>query len=165
MKTIFLIIAFVGASIFGAKAQQPQADFNKALTAYFETKNALAKDNATLASTSAKAIAASLGSFSVKSLTTAQQEIFTTESATIKKAAEAIANEKAIAAQRKSFGTLSSAMLKLTKALNLNTANVYVQYCPMAKQSWLNEVEEVQNPYYGSMMYECGGVKEVIAKK
>ncbi|RZJ80949.1 MAG: DUF3347 domain-containing protein [Flavobacterium sp.] len=35
----------------------------------------------------------------------------------------------------------------------------------MAKKSWLNEVEAVQNPFYGSMMYDCGEVTETIAKK
>lgn len=165
MKRIFLMIALLSGSILSANAQNAKADFNKALTAYFNTKNALAGDNAALAATSAKALNTSLAAFKVKDLTTAQQAVWTAQTAEIKKAAEAIANEKAIAAQRKSFGTISSAMLKLTRELNLNSANVYVQYCPMVKKSWLNEVEAVQNPYYGSMMYDCGEVKETIAKK
>lgn len=165
MKTFFVMIALLGTSILGAKAQNTTADFNKALTAYFNTKNALAKDNPNLAATSAKALSASLATLSVKNLPEVQQTDLNAQIATIKTAANTIANEKAIAVQRKSFGTLSDAFLKLTKTLKLNNANVYVQYCPMVKKSWLNEVEDVQNPYYGSMMYECGTVKETIAKQ
>lgn len=165
MKRIFLMIALLSGSILAANAQNLKADFNKTLTAYFNTKNALAGDNAALAATSAKALSTSLTAFSAKNLPAAQQTVWAAQSAEIKKAADAIANEKTIANQRKSFGTISYAMLKLTKELNLNSENVYVQYCPMVKKSWLNEVEAVQNPYYGSMMYDCGEVKETIAKK
>lgn len=55
-------------------------------------------------------------------------------------------------------------MVKLAKAFNMNNEVIYVQYCSMAKKSWLNEVEAVQNPFYGSMMYDCGEVTETIAK-
>ena len=87
------------------------------------------------------------------------------ETEVVKKAALELSAEKAIKVQRNSFWPLSSAMVKLAKALNLNAGEVYVQYCPMAKKSWLNEVEAVQNPFYGSMMYDCGEVTEIIAKK
>jgi len=35
----------------------------------------------------------------------------------------------------------------------------------MAKASWLNEKENVENPYYGSMMFDCGDVTETIKSK
>jgi len=35
----------------------------------------------------------------------------------------------------------------------------------MGKYNWLNEVKAVQNPFYGSQMYDCGEVKETLAKK
>lgn len=164
MKKNVVIIALLIVSAFTANAQSVVAkrEFNNTLKAYYETKNALAKDNAVLASQTAKALIKNIDEFPVKTLSAAQQTLWQTESETIRKAALAISTEKAIKAQRNSFWSLSSAMLKLAKELKLNNAAIYVQYCPMAKKSWLNEVEAVQNPFYGSMMYDCGEVTETI---
>lgn len=166
MKRV-VIIALLMATTATIKAQSIVAkrEFNNTLKAYFETKNALAKDNASLANESVKGLLTNLNGFPVKTLSTAQQTVWKTEAEIIKKAAVAISTEKAIKVQRQSFWPLSSAMVKLAKALNMNNDVIYVQYCPMAKKSWLNEVEAVQNPFYGSMMYDCGEVTETIAKK
>ncbi|TKC03056.1 DUF3347 domain-containing protein [Pedobacter cryotolerans] len=167
MKKNLVIIALVVISAFAANAQSVVAkrEFNNTLKAYFEAKNALAKDNAVQASESVKTLVKNIEEFPVKTLSAPQQTLWKAEAETIKKAALAISTEKAIKAQRNSFWPLSSAMLKLAKEFKLNNADVYVQYCPMAKKSWLNEVEAVQNPFYGSMMYDCGEVTETIAKK
>ena len=167
MKKITLVIALFMATIFTANAQSVVAkrQFNNTLKAYFETKNALATDNAAKASESVKGLTSNLNNFPVKTLSATQQALWKVEAEKIKKAALEISTEKAIKTQRQSFWPLSSAMVKLAKALNMNTEVIYVQYCPMAKKSWLNEVEAVQNPFYGSMMYDCGEVTETLAKK
>ncbi|MFD0940377.1 DUF3347 domain-containing protein [Pedobacter boryungensis] len=168
MKKIFLIITIMCATILSVvKAQNAPSKtaFNKTLQAYFDTKNALAKDNVTSANVSAKSLVAAISTFPVKSLSATQQILWKTQAEVIKKSADAIVQQKDLKEQRKSFWALSSAMLKLTKEIKLNNYDVYVQYCPMAKKSWLNEVEDVQNPFYGSMMYDCGEVTETIAKK
>ncbi|RZL33556.1 MAG: DUF3347 domain-containing protein, partial [Pedobacter sp.] len=157
-----LIVAVLTAN---AQSVVAKREFNNTLKAYFEAKNALAKDNATLASESVKTLIKNINEFPVKTLSATQQTLWTKEAEVIKKSALAISTEKAIKEQRKSFWPLSSAMLKLAKEFKLNSKDVYVQYCPMAKKSWLNEVEAVQNPFYGSMMYDCGEVTETIAKK
>lgn len=168
MKRILVLIAVFSIAIFSvAKAQTAttKTEFDKTLNAYFNIKNALAKDNATLASQNTKALLTNIESFPTKKLSASQQVLWKTETAKIKTAALAISNEKVIKAQRQSFWSLSTAMINLAKTFNLNSEVVYVQYCPMAKKSWLNEVEDVQNPFYGSMMYDCGEVTETIAKK
>jgi len=168
MKKVILIIAVltIGLTTFAsAQSVVAKREFNNTLKAYFEAKNALAKDNASLASESVKTLITNIDGFPVKTLSESQQSLWKTEAEVIKKAAVAISTEKAIKVQRNSFWPLSSAMVKLAKSFNLNNASIYVQYCPMAKKSWLNEVEAVQNPFYGSMMYDCGEVTETIAKK
>lgn len=164
MKKIFLMIALLGATILTANAQAKQ-EFGKTLQAYFETKNALATDNVAKAGVGAKNLLANLAAFPVKTLSATQQAEWKKQSEELKKYATPIVTEKDLKAQRKSFENVSSAMIKLVKAVNLNSADVYVQYCPMVKRSWLNEVEDVQNPFYGSKMYDCGEVTETIAKK
>lgn len=168
MKKTSLLIAVIFTAfttITKGQGEVAKKEFNKTLTAYFEAKNALAKDNVSLAAASAKGLATSLTTFPVQSLTASQQTIWKAQAEVIKKAADAIVLQKDLKEQRKSFWPLSSAMLKLAKEFKLNSKDVYVQYCPMAKKSWLNEVEAVQNPFYGSMMYDCGEVTETIAKK
>ena len=167
MKKIVVMISLLIVAVLTANAQSVVAkrEFNNTLKAYFEAKNALAKDNATLASESVKTLIKNINEFPVKTLSATQQTLWTKEAEVIKKSALAISTEKAIKEQRKTFWPLSSAMLKLAKEFKLNNKDVYVQYCPMAKKSWLNEVEAVQNPFYGSMMYDCGEVTETIAKK
>ncbi|RYG53246.1 MAG: DUF3347 domain-containing protein [Chitinophagaceae bacterium] len=39
---------------------------------------------------------------------------------------------------------------------------VYLQYCPMAKASWLSNENEIRNPYYGTAMLTCGEVKKTF---
>lgn len=167
MKRIILIIAVLTATILNSNAQSVVAkrEFNHTLKAYFDTKNALAKDDVTLASIGAKSLLTNIESFPVKTLTAVQQTLWKAQTAEITKSATAIVGEKALKEQRKSFWALSTAMLKLTKEFNMNNTELYVQYCPMAKKSWLNEVAAVQNPFYGSMMYDCGEVTETLAKK
>ncbi|MFA6276527.1 MAG: DUF3347 domain-containing protein [Pedobacter sp.] len=168
MKRIILMVLALSTTILTsvyAQDAKTKVEFNKTLNAYFDTKNALAKDNTALASTGAKNLLSSLSIFPVKSLSAAQQTTWNAQAEEIKKAATLIVSQKDLKEQRKSFGPLSSAMLKVARALKLNNNEVYIQYCPMAKKSWLNEVEDIQNPFYGSQMYDCGEVTETIKRK
>jgi hypothetical protein len=166
MKRIFLMIAVVTATITAnAQSNVAKSAFNNTLKSYFDTKNALAKDNANLASEGAKNLLSTLETFPVTALTATQQGLWKIQAQEMKKAATAIISEKAIKEQRKSFWPLSSAIIKLANELGMNNKEIYVQYCPMAKKSWLNEVAAVQNPFYGSMMYDCGEVTSTLSKK
>lgn len=165
MKKIILMLALC-ATVGIANAQQSAAKtaFNKTLEAYFDLKNGLAKDNVNQAAVAAKNLLAQLKSFPTKSLKQQEQVEWTKQAAEINKQAVGIAASKDLALQRKNFESIARGMIKLTRTLQLHQNVVYVQFCPMAKKSWLNEVEEVQNPFYGSKMYDCGEVSETIAK-
>jgi hypothetical protein len=168
MKKIFFILILIGAiGPFSANAQQLaiRTEFNKMLSAYFDLKNALATDNVNLAGIGAKKLLTSLKTFPVKKLSDSQQNDWKLKAAELKKHAEPIVTEKDLKAQRKSFEGIAYNMIKLVKEINLNNNDVFVQYCPMAKKSWLNEAEDIQNPFYGSKMYDCGDVTSTISKK
>lgn len=66
-----------------------------------------------------------------------------------------------LAEQRKMYAGVSDVLYKAVKSFGVGET-VYYQYCPMAKSSWLNDSEEVNNPYYGSAMLKCGSTKETI---
>lgn len=165
MKKIILIL-FIAFGVTNLMAQSDvKTTFNNSLTSYFEAKNALSKDDAGKASTASQKLATTIKALNIASAKDANKAEIAKQSAIILKNATAIASSKDIKSQRKSFAPVSSAMLALIRSLKLNQATVYVQYCPMVKQHWLNEVEAVQNPFYGSMMYDCGEVSETIASK
>ena len=79
-----------------------------------------------------------------------------------------ISSAKDIAAQRKEFTQLSNEVIAMFKHSDLTSGVIYVQHCPMANNGdggdWLSSNENIQNPYYGDEMMECGAVVEQIKK-
>ncbi len=88
-----------------------------------------------------------------------QKQIIIEESAKIK-------NAKTIDLQRVSFKPLSQAFIKILKSYNISSQKFYIIFCPMADNNkggfWLSKENKVKNPYYGSLMLECGSVKDSI---
>ncbi|MDH4222863.1 MAG: DUF3347 domain-containing protein [candidate division Zixibacteria bacterium] len=62
---------------------------------------------------------------------------------------------------RKGFASLSQSMLSYLKQFGYS-GEAYSFYCPMAKQSWLQQNEQTGNPYYGSKMYKCGDMTGMV---
>lgn len=56
---------------------------------------------------------------------------------------------------REGFGPLSDAVLNYVKEFGFS-GKAYSFYCGMVKKSWLQEHDQIGNPYYGSKMYKCG---------
>jgi len=71
-----------------------------------------------------------------------------------------------IAAQRKSFASLTDNLISLLKETGLDSGKLYVSHCPMALNDkgayWVSNSKEIRNPYFGENMLNCGSVKEVI---
>lgn len=79
----------------------------------------------------------------------------------------AFAGAADIEKQRLAFELISNATYELAKTFG-TTEPIYQAHCPMAFDGkgalWLTESNEIANPYYGSDMYSCGSVREVIKK-
>lgn len=67
--------------------------------------------------------------------------------------------------KRLNFVFLSTVMVKSVKALGYNKT-LYVDYCPMANKNkgayWLSQIKEIQNPYLGQKMPNCGEIKKLL---
>lgn len=67
---------------------------------------------------------------------------------------------------RKEFIELSQILIHLNKGIENRDKPLFIQFCPMADNDkgafWISEEEAVRNPYYGSMMLECGEVTEML---
>lgn len=70
-----------------------------------------------------------------------------------------------IAAMRAAFKAWSPTVIELvsrTPQSGKAAAALRVVRCPMADASWLQESDDVANPYYGAKMLRCGSVTRVI---
>lgn len=70
-------------------------------------------------------------------------------------AAEALAGAADLETARDAFYALSKPLVRWRQAAG---DGPNVAYCPMAKRSWLQPGEEIENPYYGPAMLDCGSV-------
>lgn len=131
---------------------KPASDTVAAYHAYLELKDNLVKADHEAAQKSAKKLATPLSN--IKGCTEAAE------------IAQQIAAKADIKAQRNSFLRLSEDMIPLVKGIKNKPSPVYVAYCPMANDGkggyWLSSKKEIENPYYGADMLECGEVKEEI---
>lgn len=166
-RLILCAALFLGFFVQKANAQDKVATtFNTSLEKYYVLKNALAADKAEEAQQAAVALQSAVKAVPHAGFKNdAQHQVWMKESALILTQAAELAKSTELKSQRKNFEGISLAFIKATQALALNNSEAYVQYCPMGKFSWLNEVKEIQNPYYGNAMYDCGSVKSTIGKK
>jgi hypothetical protein len=83
-------------------------------------------------------------------------------------AVDAMMNAPDIKEVRVAFSPMSQLMLDYVKSGSLSS-NVYVMHCPMAFNNigadWLQNSDQLYNPYFGSKMLRCGSTKETIAAK
>lgn len=62
---------------------------------------------------------------------------------------------------RIALAAVTDALLRYSKTQDLDLPDgIRVAYCPMKQQSWLQEGEDIRNPYYGSAMLDCGEFRD-----
>ncbi len=115
---------------------------------YIKVQRALAQDSIEGIGSTAKAMAETIRSDSLKRL-----------SPKVAEQAEALAQAKDLDAARAAFKPLSDSLIAYIKTQKLSPGAYYVAYCPMAKASWLQTDKIIMNPYMGKAMIHCGQVK------
>ena len=81
----------------------------------------------------------------------------------IAKAAAAVVASTDLKTAREAFGGLSDAVIAAARAdgpATMKELNAKVAFCPMVNRSWVQTDEKIRNPYYGSLMLECGEFKK-----
>ena len=157
MKKIILIAIIITVAYHKSSyAQDTQQQVtSQLLYSYYSLKDALVKGNADSASLKANEFVKTVNGIDYKLISEGNINV-------LLKDGGAIANSKDISKQREYFSSLSNNMIAVAKAIKLSDKDVYVQYCPMKKASWLSSDKAIKNPYYGSSMLTCGSVKETI---
>ena len=132
---------------------------------YFALKDELVKTDGNTASAKAATLLLTINRVEMQTLKTEEHSIWMKIVKNIKEDAEHISDTKDIKHQREHFVTLSKNIYDLIKVSKQETPTYY-QFCPMANNgkgaNWLSKENTVKNPYYGSMMLNCGKVIETI---
>lgn len=139
---------------------------NTVLRDYLKLKNALVKDDSAAASFLGQSLYSTFYKIDSK-LLDAESEV-----QYLKIAADAITHAKhignnsgKISHQRQHFVFLSNDIYALLKIFKTDQ-KIYRDYCPMANGGkgaiWISEMLDIQNPYFGSAMRNCGELKEVL---
>lgn len=162
MKTtryfMLMLVLFVGHSI---KAQNNVAAVNQVIQAYLGVEKALVNDDSRMANKQASALTNSLNQVVATRLDAAKKVTWTKYSEKLLYNSKHISESKSIDHQREHFASLSDDLYALLQSFKSHPT-LYRQYCPMKKQYWLNASPEIQNPYYGKQMLDCGKVTETI---
>lgn len=132
---------------------------------YFALKDELVKTDGNTASAKAATLLLTINRVEMQTLKTEEHNVWMKIVKNIKEDAEHISDTKDIKHQREHFVTLSKNIYALIKVSKQETP-IYYQFCPMANNgkgaNWLSKENAVKNPYYGSMMLNCGEVVETI---
>lgn len=152
-KTLITLLLVSLASVSSLRAEKKEHDHGKhehaspeahaghMLEAYIKISTALSKDDLA----AAKKAAATIPEHD--------------EDSSLAKSATALSKAKNIKAARKEFQTLSKNAIKISEGHK----GFYVMHCSMVKGGagdWLQTSKEVANPYMGSAMLTCGGIKK-----
>lgn len=124
---------------------------NGLLFEYYNIKNALVAGDASSAAVNADLFLKKVNTVDFKVLTEGNVHI-------LAKDAGLLSETKNLERQRVYFARLSDNMAIIAKDFKLDNKEVYLQYCPMKKASWLSSEKEIRNPYYGAAMLSCGEV-------
>jgi Cu(I)/Ag(I) efflux system membrane fusion protein len=134
---------------------------------YFAIQAALANDNASQAALAAQKAQAALSSVDMTLVTGENHLVWMKAGKALKNTLSQAAKTQDIKAAREHFHQLSQTLTSLTKRFGvLSKEPVYQFHCPMAFDnqgaSWLQDVNDIKNPYFGDMMLKCGELTEVI---
>lgn len=134
---------------------------------YTHIQTALASDDIAQVSIRAKQLLDHIHEYDTVKFTNNEQEVYDKYNGKIIKLSKSIQSTEDIEMQRKYFESMSEIMYQLVRIVG-TTDPLYKSYCPMAFDGkgamWLSETEDIANPYYGSSMYSCGSVEEVIKR-
>lgn len=158
---IFLIGLFVTSFSATAAAQQNGAKYiNQVITHYLAVKDALAEGDSNLALTHAKDLFAAVKAVPAGSLTGDQRKTWLAYEPKIEFDSRHISEVNRIEHQREHFASLSANLYTVVRALKLNDAPLYEEYCTMSKKTFLSQTPAGKDPYMG--MPTCNKVTETL---
>jgi len=152
-----------------AASPELQAKAGKLLKKYLLLQQNLAADNEEVAKDSAAALAP-LTETLVTALEKNESEDATGLAKRLSAGMQGLAGAETLADIRTAFYPYSQAVVETVEAYGSNDhTSWFVHFCPMAfgntGATWLTPSEEINNPYFGSMMLRCGEVRQQLTQE
>ena len=137
---------------------------NTIIDNYLQLKNALVADDQEAAAQAGGKLVGEFENFDKSNYSSEEQQELTDIIEDAKEHAEHIA-ESAIDHQREHFDILSKDVIDMIAITGTNK-KLYQDFCPMYNNNkgaqWLSASKEIQNPYFGSKMMDCGKIQKEI---
>lgn len=147
------------------EVKQEKNQLEKVYENYFQLKDALVSSDGNKASEVSKSMVTAISQVKMELLDNEVHLVWMKNLKNLTEDAEHIGETKDLKHQRDHFMTLSKNVYALMKAEKLSKP-VYYQFCSMANDgkgaNWLSYENAVKNPYYGSMMLNCGKTVETL---
>lgn len=160
-----------GAAAPGAPPAPLPAGARQALDriyeAYLAMHRALSGDAMQDAVNAAPALAAAVGELDAAELPAPARQEWNLLLPGLRKSVDGVARAADIASARAAFEGISNALITVARHVGLGSRpRLLVYHCPMAFDNrgarWLQAAPGVENPYFGSAMFTCGVVSEVL---
>ncbi len=144
-----------------------KAQLDGVFDAYFAIQDALSHDRFNEAQTGARQLQKALTAVESNLIPNDGRGPWMAESSSLTKNSSAISSAKDIEAARAAYEHLSNGLITLVKKYGSSGKQPIRRYhCPMAFNDrgadWLQNKEGLENPYFGSAMFTCGVLKEII---
>lgn len=166
--TILTVAAALLLALHAAPALAGDAGVYADLVEHYEpVRTALLHDNVDGVAEHAEAIAATVRGLE-KDFSAERAGVPAAEAAAVKEllpriaeAADALAAAEDVGAARKTFGDLSTPLIRWHGLLDGAVAGLAVGSCPMVEDGWLQPAQaELGNPYMGQAMATCGKLEQ-----
>lgn len=135
-------------------------------SAYFPLWRALAADDLPKAKTIATTLEKATHKFHDLSSKNDLQNFFEETLKKLSKFSLAISQSEDIDTARQEFEHVSNSLIQAVRAISLpDSMTVYLAFCPMTfegrKSDWLQDDDDLLNPYFGASMLHCGGFEDL----
>lgn len=170
-------MAKADSSPLSPEIQKPAAPLNpdfkkqlgKLIEGYLGVQAALAKDAETEAAASAKTALEALAKVDMNLVAGQDHADWMKQAGELKSLLDAVASAKGIESSRAQFALLSEQVATLVARFGVPSSTLYKAWCPMAFDGrgawWIQDTEEINNPYFGETMLRCGEIKEVMGDR
>ncbi len=150
------------------------SSFERVLNSYYLLKDGLFASDTVKVNRSTLALISAVDSLNMDELKTSDSNNVIIPTArsytgTISSEGKGLLGEKDIEAKRKEFQMISGALFDLIRTVRYDRQKIYLLNCPMAFDNqgadWLSSTPDIQNPYLGAKMPNCGNLKDSIVLK
>lgn len=152
----------VAASVPAAFREQ----LDGVVTAYLAIQVALAGDDLAAAKKAAGTALVALGKVKMHLLEGEAHRVWMKQANQLETLLEKLAAAEGIESARATFASVSAQLETVIARFGTPGGKLYKAWCPMAFDNrgaaWIQAGDQIRNPYFGSMMLECGEIREVL---